>query len=98
MISEWASDPHEPSNSIVMPGLVPGIHVVAPSSEGSGTTTDRCAVPDVEGGLSKMLAGRRRGSPVDGRNESGHDVLGVPAIRTNFSLGTLGRTSRLRCC
>ena len=25
MTSEWASDPHEPSNPIVMPGLVPGI-------------------------------------------------------------------------
>ena len=90
MISEWASNPHEPSNPIVMPGLVPGIHVVAPSSEGSGTTTDRCAAPvDVEGELSKTLAGRRRGSPVDDRDKPGHDVLGVPAIPTNFSFGTL---------
>ena len=76
MISEWASNPHEPSNPIVMPGPArtcsgyPGIHVVAPSSEGSGTTTDRCAAPvDVEGGLSKTLAGRRRGTPVDGRDK-----------------------------
>ena len=90
MIWEWASNPHEPSNPIVMPGLGPGIHVVAPSSEGSGTTTDRCAPPvDVEGGLSKTLAGRRRGTPVDGRDKPGHDVVGVLAIRTDFSIGTL---------
>ena len=95
MISEWVSNPHEPSNPIVMPGLArtcsgyPGIHVVAPSSEGSGTTTDLCAAPvDVEGGLSKTLAGRRQGTPVDGRDKPGHDVLGVPAIRTNFSIET----------
>ena len=58
----------------------PGIHVVAPSSEGSGTTTDRCAAPlDVEGGLSKTLAGRRRGTPVDGRDKP--DGVDAPSRR-----------------
>ena len=57
------------------------------------TTTCSGLVP----GISLSQTRRTLGERVDGRDKPGHDVLGFPAMHTNFSIRTLaGLPSRCR--
>ena len=47
-------------------------------------------MPGLVPGISLSQTRRTLGERVDGRDKPGHDVLGFPAMHTNFSIRTLG--------
>ena len=46
-------------------------------------------MPGLVPGISLSQTRRTLGERVDGRDKPGHDVLGFPAMHTNFSIRTL---------
>ena len=53
-------------------------------------------MPGLVPGISLSQTRRTLGERVDGRDKPGHDVLGFPAMHTNFSIRTLAELALRR--